>query len=167
MAEQFTPRGMKGIETHLCKQPRSCRHHATASPDPALSIHPPIPGPLPDLHTSGTIPVVDNHTPKYLKMDVEIAYVSAAQRARGLVAPEDGTVVGVGRAKKKKCKRVSCLRSTSTILDDGEQDLGSETPATKKKKAKGSSNTAFYGDFPAAPKAHSQVKSGNQSRTFR
>ena len=26
---------------------------------------------------------------------------------------------------------------------------------------------AFYGDFPAAPKAHSELKSGNQSHTFK
>ena len=26
---------------------------------------------------------------------------------------------------------------------------------------------AFYGDFPAPPKAHSELKSGNQSHTFK
>ncbi|KAH9939788.1 ribonuclease H-like domain-containing protein [Epithele typhae] len=132
-----------------------------------------------------------------LKMDVEIAYVPAAQRARGLGAPEDDTIVVVGQAKKKKRKRVVDTddagertekgkgklkeedeqaelpafdyAAASNILDDGGEDLGAEAPATKKKKGKGkgSSNAAFYGDFPAAPKAHSQVKSGNQSRTFR
>ena len=25
----------------------------------------------------------------------------------------------------------------------------------------------FYGDFPAVPKAHSELKSGNQSHTFK
>ena len=33
--------------------------------------------------------------------------------------------------------------------------------------ADGSIGGTFYGDFPAPPKAHSELKSGNQSYTFK
>ena len=75
--------------------------------------------------------------------------------------------------------------SVSNILDDG-SDHEADVPSAKKKQkhSKGASelfgvrtgnadvlglgsNAAFYGNFPAPPKAHSQLKSGNQSRTFR
>ncbi|KAJ6544046.1 hypothetical protein B0H19DRAFT_1169443 [Mycena capillaripes] len=37
----------------------------------------------------------------------------------------------------------------------------------KKKQKQGGKDKQFYGDFPAPPKAHSDVKSGNQSHTFK
>ncbi len=79
--------------------------------------------------------------------------------------------------------------SVSNILDDGSDHERAGAPSAKKKKQKhvkgkscfhtyallcivadslcAVSNASFYGNFGAPPKAHSQLKSGNQSRTFR
>ncbi|KAJ7929003.1 hypothetical protein B0H13DRAFT_2652544 [Mycena leptocephala] len=51
------------------------------------------------------------------------------------------------------------------ILDDvpNSEDMR----VKKKKKQKQGKDKQFYGDFPAPPKAHSDLKSGNQSHTFK
>jgi len=72
------------------------------------------------------------------------------------------------------------------ILDDVPVETGEGKKRKKAKKEKGRKGelnvlsnyfpltsvdaigpTSFYGDFPAPPKAHSELKSGNQSITFR
>ena len=150
-----------------------------------------------------------------LKMQVEIPYVPAAQRARANAPPVDDTIVVVGQPKKKKRKRAAAEKAgendeagsggagavkeeveeevaafdyatAPNILDDGsDHEVADVRSAKKKRKQHGEfafehcvvestiehvctgSNNSFYGNFPAPPKAHSQVKSGNQSRTFR
>ncbi|KAF8211725.1 hypothetical protein K438DRAFT_1807803 [Mycena galopus ATCC 62051] len=44
---------------------------------------------------------------------------------------------------------------------------GEDNRVKKKKKQKQGKDKQFYGDFPAPPKAHSDLKSGNQSHTFK
>ncbi|KAJ7477037.1 hypothetical protein B0H11DRAFT_1308173 [Mycena galericulata] len=51
------------------------------------------------------------------------------------------------------------------ILDDVPN--GEDMRVKKKKKQKQGKEKSFYGDFPAPPKAHSDLKSGNQSHTFK
>jgi len=52
------------------------------------------------------------------------------------------------------------------ILDDN-PNLGDEKAKKKKRERKEKKGGVFYGDFPAVPKAHSELKSGNQSHTFK
>ena len=161
---------------------------------------------------SASVPMVDDES--ILKMQVEIPYVPAAQRARANAPPVDDTLVVVGQPKKKKRKRAAAEKAgendeagsggagavkeevvevaafdyatAPNILDDGsDHEVADVRSAKKKRKQHGEfafehclvestiehvctgSNNSFYGNFPAPPKAHSQVKSGNQSRTFR
>ncbi|KAJ7499560.1 hypothetical protein FB451DRAFT_1073819 [Mycena latifolia] len=51
------------------------------------------------------------------------------------------------------------------ILDDVPN--GEDMRVKKKKKQKQAKDKPFYGDFPAPPRAHSDLKSGNQSHTFK
>ncbi|KAF7330926.1 Exosome complex exonuclease RRP6 [Mycena venus] len=51
------------------------------------------------------------------------------------------------------------------LLDDVPN--GEDMRVKKKKKQKQGKEKQFYGDFPAPPKAHSELKSGNQSHTFK
>ncbi|KAF5374147.1 hypothetical protein D9615_008827 [Tricholomella constricta] len=50
------------------------------------------------------------------------------------------------------------------ILDD---NPNTEDMKQKKRQKKQKSGGVFYGDFPAPPKAHSELKRGNQSHTFK
>ncbi|CAA7266028.1 unnamed protein product [Cyclocybe aegerita] len=52
------------------------------------------------------------------------------------------------------------------ILDDN-PDLEEGSKKRKRQKKQGNKGGTFYGDFPAPPKAYSEVKSGNQSYTFK
>ncbi|KAI0671048.1 hypothetical protein C8Q78DRAFT_1190600 [Trametes maxima] len=125
---------------------------------------------------------------------VELPFVPAP--ARGTKPePVDDTIVVVGQAKRKKRKRAGekggeadndpgtgpaeeaaeegeveafDYGSVSNILDDGSDHERDEVRGGRKKRKQGKGTpTSFYGDFPAPPKAHSEVKRGNQSRTFR
>ncbi|KAJ7265982.1 hypothetical protein B0H12DRAFT_179215 [Mycena haematopus] len=51
------------------------------------------------------------------------------------------------------------------LLDD--LPNGEDNRVKRKKKQKQGKDKPFYGDFPAPPKAHSELKSGNQSHTFK
>ncbi|KAJ7047939.1 hypothetical protein C8F04DRAFT_1023035 [Mycena alexandri] len=55
--------------------------------------------------------------------------------------------------------------SVPNILDDVPN--GEDMRVKKKKKQKQVKDKPFYGDFPAPPKAYSELKSGNQSHTFK
>ncbi|KAJ7082609.1 hypothetical protein C8R43DRAFT_1052282 [Mycena crocata] len=57
------------------------------------------------------------------------------------------------------------LSAVPNILDDVPN--GEDMRVKKKKKQKQAKDKPFYGDFPAPPKAHSDLKSGNQSHTFK
>ncbi|KAJ7896101.1 ribonuclease H-like domain-containing protein [Mycena olivaceomarginata] len=127
-------------------------------------------------------------------MQVEVPYVPAAQRAtKQIVEVVDDSIVVVGQARQKKRKRAK----TDTGADgDGDGDATTADSATaseeveafdfgavpnilddvpndednrvkRKKKQKQVKDKAFYGDFPAPPKAHSELKGGNQSHTFK
>ncbi|KAI1789123.1 hypothetical protein LXA43DRAFT_1096686 [Ganoderma leucocontextum] len=122
----------------------------------------------------------------------ELPFVPASQRKQAAESIDD-TIVVVGQPKRKKRKRVAekatdasdavagqgssvkeeeveafDYASASNILDDGSDHERADVRSAKKrqKHVKGS-NASFYGNFGAPPKAHSQLKSGNQSRTFR
>ncbi|KAM5540062.1 hypothetical protein V8D89_006202 [Ganoderma adspersum] len=122
----------------------------------------------------------------------ELPFVPASQRKQAAEAIDD-TIVVVGQLKRKKRKRVAekatdtsdatprqessvkheeveafDYASVSNILDDNSDHERAGVPSAKKKQKHGKgSNASFYGNFGAPPKAHSQLKSGNQSRTFR
>ncbi|RDX45737.1 hypothetical protein OH76DRAFT_1407731 [Lentinus brumalis] len=146
----------------------------------------------PDSAAQAAAAATGEDDPTVLKNEghAEIPFIPASQRAAPVTV--DDTIVVVGQSKKKKRKRVADKEkadtaagtaspkeegemeaeafdytSVSNILDDG-SDHEADLPNVKKrqKHAKGS-NASFYGNFPAPPKAHSQLKSGNQSRTFR
>ncbi|KAI0643061.1 ribonuclease H-like domain-containing protein [Trametes meyenii] len=139
---------------------------------------------------------LENTGEDVLKTDdgVEIPFVPAS--ARGIKPePVDDTIVVVGQAKRRKRKRagekggttdagsgtgaveeageegemeVFDYGSVSNILDDGSDHEREEVGGGRKKRKQGKGTaTSFYGNFPAPPKAHSEVKRGNQSRTFR
>ncbi|ESK95601.1 exosome complex exonuclease rrp6 [Moniliophthora roreri MCA 2997] len=59
--------------------------------------------------------------------------------------------------------------SVPNILDEPPPPSAADEPSTNKKKGKARQNKekAFYGNFPAPPKAHSELKSANKSRTFK
>ncbi|KAL4249292.1 Exosome complex exonuclease Rrp6-like protein [Abortiporus biennis] len=55
-----------------------------------------------------------------------------------------------------------------SVLDEGSDHESSTLDGGRKKKQKQKGQANYtYGDFRAPPKAHSQLKAGNQSRTFR
>ncbi|EMD39730.1 hypothetical protein CERSUDRAFT_112032 [Gelatoporia subvermispora B] len=122
----------------------------------------------------------------------ELAFVPAAQRQRQAAVREEeaDTIVVVGQAKPRKRKRKAQqgaedaeereegasgegapefdYGAVSNILDDGSDDERVEVGRKKKKKQKQSKDAVYtYGNFGAPPKAHSQLKKGNQARTFR
>ncbi|PCH40326.1 hypothetical protein WOLCODRAFT_162269 [Wolfiporia cocos MD-104 SS10] len=120
---------------------------------------------------------------------VEIPFVPAAQRQQAPTEIIDDSIVVVGQARQKKRKRAhkGALQkgkdgtdsqeaaaepfdygAASNILDEGSEPEQEDSGARKKRHKKNKGTAAYhYGDFPAPPKAHSQPKSGNVSRTFR
>ncbi|KAJ3988399.1 ribonuclease H-like domain-containing protein [Lentinula detonsa] len=120
-------------------------------------------------------------------VQVEMPFVPSAQRAMnaGNVQPGEDTIVMVGQARQKKRKRVKPVpnpgegkskesdgntisfdfASAPNILDAAPAAEQTAVPRKKAKQTKG--RGAFYGDFPAPPKAYSEVKSGNKSHTFK
>ncbi|KAJ3794444.1 hypothetical protein GGU11DRAFT_689806 [Lentinula aff. detonsa] len=120
-------------------------------------------------------------------VQVEMPFVPSAQRAMnaGNVQPGEDTIVMVGQARQKKRKRVKPVHnpgegkskesdgntisfdfaSAPNILDAAPAAEQTAVPRKKAKQTKG--RGAFYGDFPAPPKAYSEVKSGNKSHTFK
>jgi len=128
-------------------------------------------------------------------MQVEIPYLPVAQRRTIQAREQKDTIVVVGQAKQKKRKRIKGVvedlklstqtgkgkvhdddandtREESQPFDfsavpnmlDGNPDIEDVNRRKKKQKKKGGT---FFGDFPAPPKAHSELKSGNQSHTFK
>ncbi|KAG6879832.1 hypothetical protein C0992_011115 [Termitomyces sp. T32_za158] len=125
-------------------------------------------------------------------VQTELPFVPAAQR-RVVQIVEDDSVVVVGQARHKKRKRTKPpiedglgtknqnrtnevetkddannhelfdFTTVSNILDD---NLDFEDTKQKGQKRQKNGGT-FNGDFPAPPKAHSAVKRGNQSHTFK
>ncbi|KAJ3862649.1 hypothetical protein EV359DRAFT_74071 [Lentinula novae-zelandiae] len=120
-------------------------------------------------------------------VQAEIPFIPSAQRtnnANPTVLVED-TIVVVGQARQKKRKRVKIISnpgednpkggegdtvpfdfaSAPNILDAAPSTEQSSIPRKKVKQAKGRSS--LYGEFPAPPRAYSEVKSGNKSHTFK
>ncbi|KIK69880.1 hypothetical protein GYMLUDRAFT_150634 [Collybiopsis luxurians FD-317 M1] len=122
---------------------------------------------------------------------VEMPFVPASQRVvRTKTTPTgDETVLMVGQTRQKKRRRGKDstnagnadenssnkdgeeaqtvpfdFDSASNILDAAPSAEQSTLPRKKAKQAKGAD---FHGNFPAPPKAYSEVKSGNRSHTFR
>ncbi|GBE85266.1 Exosome complex exonuclease rrp6 [Sparassis crispa] len=130
------------------------------------------------------------------EMAVEIPFIPVSQRQpQPLREVLDHSIVVVGQSRTKKRKRDRGAsgkegegaetpsaneegkasaegtpfdyNAVSNILDDA-SDLEPEEQGARKKKHRQGKGAAGhqYGNFPAPPKAHSQLKSGNQSRTF-
>lgn len=88
---------------------------------------------------------------------------------------EDASGSAEGKVKKTKVKKESEAKDEDrevfdfsaipNILDDN-PNVGDEDKK-KKRDRKEKKGGVFYGDFPAPPKAHSELKSGNQSHTFK
>ncbi|KAJ4497032.1 ribonuclease H-like domain-containing protein [Lentinula lateritia] len=120
-------------------------------------------------------------------VQAEIPFIPSAQRtnnANPTVLVED-TIVVVGQARQKKRKRVKIISnpgednpkggegdtvpfdfaSAPNILDAAPSTEQSSIPRKKVKQAKGRSS--LYSEFPAPPRAYSEVKSGNRSHTFK
>ncbi|KAE9407814.1 hypothetical protein BT96DRAFT_986444 [Gymnopus androsaceus JB14] len=120
---------------------------------------------------------------------VEMPFVPASQRAIKSRAGStvDDAIVMVGQTRRKKRKRTKDAKSgdgtpktenedeetapfdfdsAPNILDDAPAAEQSAIPRKKAKQAK-AGGRGFYGDFPAPPKAHSELKSGNKSHTFK
>ncbi|KAF8989034.1 hypothetical protein BDQ17DRAFT_1393351 [Cyathus striatus] len=119
-----------------------------------------------------------------LGMQVEVPFVPSAQRKVTKVEETD-TIVVVGQARQKKRKREDKSKAQSdeeeveqpafdfssvpNLLDDNPNAEGDQGRKKRQRKAgtKGVKGGQFYGDFPAPPRAYNEVKSGNQSHTFR
>ncbi|PPR05868.1 hypothetical protein CVT24_006622 [Panaeolus cyanescens] len=129
-------------------------------------------------------------------MQVEIPFLPASQRQPKKEEEQD-TIIVVGQARQKRkrankqaeggkgTKKAAAESTPATseetsaepfdfstapnILDDNPDEGDTEEAKRKKKRVKKASKGAgqFYGDFPAPPKAQNEVKSGNQSHTFR
>ncbi|RDB15305.1 Exosome complex exonuclease rrp6 [Hypsizygus marmoreus] len=135
-------------------------------------------------------------TPGAPDMQVEMPYVPAAQRRTTQVVEDSIVVVGQARQKKRKRTKSAPegvepslsaegsgpkktrqqgngskdepgtfdFSAVPNILDD---NPNTEDSKKKKRQKKQKNGGMFYGDFPAPPKAHSELKRGNQSHTFR
>ncbi|KAJ3823275.1 ribonuclease H-like domain-containing protein [Lentinula raphanica] len=121
------------------------------------------------------------------EVQVEIPFVPSASRAtnHGTTAEPSDTIVIVGQVRQKKRKRVKTVpnpgdgspkedgssaisfdfASAPNILDTAPPTEQTAVPRKKAKQTK--ARGTFYGDFPAPPKAYSEVKSGNKSHTFK
>ncbi|KAI0739418.1 hypothetical protein C8Q80DRAFT_1198600 [Daedaleopsis nitida] len=120
----------------------------------------------------GSAPIVVDDTivvvgqPKKKKRKRAAAEKDASASASEPVQDNDET--GDVKAEQAMEAEAFDYSSVSNILDDGSDHERDVRSAKKRKQGKGKgSNGSFYGNFPAPPKAHSQTKSGNQSRTFR
>jgi len=128
-------------------------------------------------------------------MQVEIPFIPLSQRQTAAVVDDSIVVVGQARQKKRKRERTKTIdesiksngkakegemeaegepeafdfSSVPNILDDVPDSENSAKRVKRKKKEKEGGNRKgnFYGDFPAPPKAHSELKTGNQSVTFK
>ncbi|KAJ6465107.1 ribonuclease H-like domain-containing protein [Mycena vitilis] len=122
---------------------------------------------------------------------------AAQRTTKQVVEVVDDSIVVVGQARQKKRKRAKVdtgvdgepdggsnkatkkekhntpsgdaevfdFGAVPNILDDVPN--GEDMRIKKKKKQKQVKDKPFYGDFPAPPKAHSELKGGNQSHTFK
>ncbi|KII90883.1 hypothetical protein PLICRDRAFT_39491 [Plicaturopsis crispa FD-325 SS-3] len=113
---------------------------------------------------------------------VEMPFVPATQRKKAEVIDDSIVVVGQARAAKRKrtksrvqdektptedaeAEEVFDYSAVPNILDDAPPP---EAAQRKKKKQKQNKGGIFeYGNFPAPPKAHSELRNGNQSHTFK
>jgi len=110
---------------------------------------------------------------------VEIPFVPASQRPAK--REEKDTIVVVGQMhqkRKRKADKSSAQQveepfdfsSVPNILDDNPEPVKEEEETETKRKRQRKMNKkggTFYGDFPAPPKAQSELKSGNKSYTFK
>ncbi|KAF9474588.1 hypothetical protein BDN70DRAFT_865980 [Pholiota conissans] len=85
-------------------------------------------------------------------------------------SPDDGAMLDVKAKVKKEGDGLESgaiepfdFAAVPNILDDN-PDTEDRKKKRQRKTIKGGN---FYGDFPAPPKAHSELKSGNQSHTFK
>ncbi|KAK0437138.1 ribonuclease H-like domain-containing protein [Desarmillaria tabescens] len=111
--------------------------------------------------------------------DTLVVVGQARQKKRKRAAPadtDDGTT-GTEATSSKKSKSgegESAVQdpepfdfsSVPNVLDQVPEIHGDNKVKKKGKQKKAGGASYFYGDFPAPPKGHSEVKSGNQSHTF-
>jgi len=91
---------------------------------------------------------------------IEASSGSAGERIKKTKVVKNGV-----EAKDEDGEAAFDFSAVPNILDDNPNlDDGKKKKMRERKEKKGG---AFYGDFPAAPKAHSELKSGNQSHTFK
>lgn len=111
--------------------------------------------------------------------DTLVVVGQARQKKRKRVAPtdpDDGTsgteVTSSKKSKSRDDENASQdpepfdFSSVPNVLDQVPAIHGDNKVKKKGKQRKGDASY-FYGDFPAPPKGHSEVKSGNQSHTFK
>ncbi|EPQ54765.1 hypothetical protein GLOTRDRAFT_77494 [Gloeophyllum trabeum ATCC 11539] len=129
-------------------------------------------------------------TPSVTGQPAEIPFVPPSQcQSKPSTGIEDDTIVVVGQARQKKRKRSDKPKkekakaaegeadaevepfdysTVSNILDDApEPEPDVREPAGKKKRKQKGEPAYTYGNFPAPPRAHREVKNGNQSLTFK
>ncbi|TFK48707.1 hypothetical protein OE88DRAFT_1663795 [Heliocybe sulcata] len=154
-----------------------------------LSIAPTVPATLLTAAKSASPQTAETAAaaePSVTGQPAEIPFVPPSQRQPKATAEVlDDTIVMVGQARQKKRKRSDKPKAAkdkskeeeaaepfdystvSNILDEA-PDLEEQEPAGKKKRRqKGKEPVYQYGNFPAPPRAHREVKSGNQSLTFK
>ncbi|KAI0060351.1 hypothetical protein BV25DRAFT_1917713 [Artomyces pyxidatus] len=90
--------------------------------------------------------------------------VSALQA--GTARPKEGVAAPKGTKAEPESVPFD-FATASNILDDERVEEEKKGPKKRQKKNKGSGGVLEYGNFPAPPRDRSQVKSGNQSHTFR
>ncbi|KAF9524119.1 hypothetical protein CPB83DRAFT_861782 [Crepidotus variabilis] len=125
-----------------------------------------------------------------MQIDVEIPYAPPSQRPTKQEAfkqeePDSIVVVGQSRQKRKRKSLNSRPQQNGSekveesvqpfdfstapnILDSSIEYNEGQDDSNKRRKKKRANKVSgpFYGDFPAPPKAHNEVRSGNQSFTF-
>ncbi|KAG7088738.1 hypothetical protein E1B28_012706 [Marasmius oreades] len=127
----------------------------------------------------------------------EIPFIPASQRTKDQVMEDDNIVVVGQKKQRKRKRNATGVdgepsrnesdtrkrkKTKSPVADgpteiDGPFDFNSvpnvldepspAVPIVRKGKAKTTKDKLFYGNFPAPPKAHSELRSANKSHTFK
>ncbi|KAK7061210.1 exosome complex exonuclease RRP6 [Favolaschia claudopus] len=106
---------------------------------------------------------------KRAKTDPEVdgdgtGVLAAAAAAEGSPSPKKSAKKGKHEEIVEEVEAFD-FASAPNILDDAPAE--EDNRVKKRKKQKKGKDKPTYGDFPAPPKAHSEVKSGNRSHTFK
>ncbi|KAF8975376.1 hypothetical protein BDQ17DRAFT_1441539 [Cyathus striatus] len=156
------------------------KEEATMQLDPALGMQVEVP----------FVPSAQRKVTKVEETDTIVVVGQARQKKRKRVkekeasstpADGDGEETGASSPLKKEDKSKAQsdeeeveqpafdFSSAPNLLDDNPNAEGDQGRKKRQRKAgtKGVKGGQFYGDFPAPPRAYNEVKSGNQSHTFR